>query len=207
MLFSFARNALCSAALLMASFSGHASLIVNGDFESNSVRAGSWNWFASSQVAGWNGSNIEVWNAMNGVLAQSGNHFIELNAAGTNNGLWSIFQMFATEIGQQYQLSFYYRARTYNNERFAVSVAGLNESFNNDSVRGWSFFTSNFIATDSTSILRFTALNSGTLGNFIDNVQVVGVPTIASVPAPASVALFGAGLFGLMASRRLRQRK
>jgi len=115
--------------------------------------------------------------------------------------------MFATEIGQQYQLSFYYRARTYNNERFAVSVAGLNESFNNDSARGWSFFTSNFIATDSTSILRFTALNSGTLGNFIDNVQVVGVPTIASVPAPASVALFGAGLFGLMASRRLRQRK
>lgn len=207
MSFTPVRSVLCAAALLLASFSSQASLIINGDFEMNSVKAGSWRWFPSTQVDGWNGSNIEIWNAMNGIHAISGQHFIELNAHGSNQGNWSIFQTFATDIGQQYQLSFYYRARTNNNEQFSVSLAGLNWLFNDHTTNKWNYFSNYFTATNTSTTLGFKALNAGTLGNFLDGVQVssAAMPNSQAIPEPASIAAFGMGLLALVGVRRLRR--
>ena len=203
------RSSIASGALLLASFTSHAGLILNGDFEANTLKKNSWTWLDSSLVDGWQGSNIEIWHGLNGVNAASGNHFIELNAHGSNNGAWSIFQSFATDIGQQYQLGFYYRARTGNKEQFSVNVTDASWLLNDHNTSGWSWFSNSFTATDISTTLRFTSLNQGSLGNFIDGVQVSAMPslTATAVTEPASLAAFGLGLFGLLATRRLRQPK
>ncbi|GAB2909411.1 DUF642 domain-containing protein [Rheinheimera gaetbuli] len=201
------RNAICVCTILLASFSSHAGLIVNGDFESHTLNKNSWTWMSSSLFDGWDGSNIEIWNALQGVAAVSGNHFIELNADGGNSGNWSIFQRFATDIGQQYQLSFYYRARANNNEQFQVSVADIDWRLNDHTTSGWTIFSNHFTATANSTTLRFTSLNQGTYGNFIDAVQVTALPVTSQVPEPATLAAFGLGLLGLMAGRRLRKPK
>lgn len=160
----------------------------------------------SSQVPGWQGSNIEIWNSMNGVQAVSGNHFIELNAHGSNQGAWSIFQSFETLVGQSYELSFYYRARNGSNEQFEVTVADLSQTLNDHTNQGWSFFSSSFVATDTNTTLRFTSHNSGTMGNFIDGVSVVAQQGVAAVPAPATMGVMALGLVLLGAARRMRSR-
>ncbi|MDX1537754.1 DUF642 domain-containing protein [Arsukibacterium sp.] len=201
MSFTPVRTLLAAAALLGASFSSHATLIVNGDFEENFVASNDWAAFSSDAVAGWQGSNIEIWNALNGVLAVSGNNFIELNAHGSNTGAWSIFQTIATEVGRKYELSFYYRARQNSNEVFDVSFARLSHTIDNHTKAGWSFFSSIFTATSDSSVLGFTSRNTGTMGNLIDKVQ------LTAVPEPASLAVFGAGLLALVGGRRLRGNK
>lgn len=201
------RSAVCACTLLLASFSSHAGLIINGDFESHTLNKNSWTWLNSSLFDGWGGSNIEIWHALQGVEAVSGKHFIELNADGGNSGDWSIFQSFATEIGQQYQLSFYYRARTGNSERFKVSLANMDWLLSDHTTAGWTPFSNTFIATANNTTLRFTSQNKGTYGNFIDAVQVSALPVTSQVPEPATLAAFGLGLLGLVAGRRLRQRK
>ena len=49
-----------------------ANLIVNGGFEDNAVASGNWAFFASSNVNGWEGSNIEIWDNYGGVSAAEG---------------------------------------------------------------------------------------------------------------------------------------
>lgn len=190
-----------------------ASFVINGDFELNSVKPGGWSWFYASDVPGWSGSNIEIWNSMDGVQAQSGQHFIELNAHGHNKGLWSIFQTFNTEIGKDYELNFFYRARTYSQESFKVSVANLNATLSDHDPLGWLQFTARFTANSDWSTLRFTSLNPGTYGNFIDNVSVITyVPSIDTPPgnivlpsdvyAPAGLGVLFMVFAGLLFRRK-----
>ncbi len=200
------RTVVGAAVLAIASFSSQASLIVNGDFEANPINPNSWTWMPSGQVPGWQGSNIEIWNSMNGVQAMVGNHFIELNAHGGNTGDWSLFQSFATDIGQSYELSFYYRARNGSNEQFEVTVADLSQTLNDHTNRDWSFFSSSFVATDTNTSLRFTSHNTGTIGNFLDGVSVVAQQGVAAVPAPATMGVMALGLVLLGATRRIRSR-
>ncbi|WP_333607464.1 PEP-CTERM sorting domain-containing protein [Arsukibacterium sp.] len=208
------RMLLGAASLLAASFSSQATLIVNGDFESNTVNPGNWKVFISEQVAGWEGSNIEIWNALQGVTAASGNQFIELNAHGikdsvnpNNAGPWSIFQLFATDVGQQYEFSFFYRARNNGSEQFKVDLADISWVFNDHTTAGWTTFSSVFTANSRNTLLRFTSLNDGSTGNFLDGISVVALQngqTTQAVPEPATLAAFGLGLLALVGSRRLR---
>lgn len=201
------RAAVVAAVLSVASFSSYAGLIINGDFEANAIKPGSWTSLSSNRVDGWQGSNIEIWNALNGVHAVSGNHFIELNANGANQGPWSIFQSFATVTGQEYQLDFYYRARTKNKESFEVSLANVSQTLSDHTMQEWRHYTSSFTAIDSLTTLRFTSLTSGTYGNFLDAIQVSALPTVAAVSAPGTFAAFGVGLLALMANRRQRKQQ
>ena len=208
MLSQAASRVLGAAALMLGSFNSHAGLIVNGDFEMHAVNAGSWSWMPSSQIDGWQGSNMEIWHGMNGVQAASGQHFIELNAHGANQGPWSIFQSFDTHIGQQYQLSFYYRARSNNNEQFRLQLDDANWLFDDHTTQGWAHYNNFFVAKTSSMTLRFTSLNAGTMGNLLDAIQVNAMPAqqAAAVPAPAGIGAFTLGLAALMAGR-LRRRK
>lgn len=182
-----------------------ANLITNGNFEDNHVAKGNWSWFTADQVNGWNGSNIEIWNNFSGVQAFDGNQFIELNAHGNNQGAWSIYQSFATVVGQRYQLSFAYRARASANEQFSVSVANLLQTVNNSDKKSWTMFSSSFVAQSTTSVLTFSSLTNGTLGNFIDNVSVEGLrtPQLQAVPVGTTAPLLALAA-GLLWWRRRR---
>lgn len=207
MQFSGLKMWVAAATLVTAAFmtsSAQATLIVNGGFEANPLKKNQWSYFASSQVAGWEGSNIEIWHHLNGVLAPEGNHHAELNADGKNNGAWSIFQTFATTKGQLYDFSFFYRARANTKEAFEFSIGNVEALIQQHSTSAWNKYSGSFVADSTSSTIRFTAVNGGTMGNFIDDVVVTqGVnPVVADVPVAPTLAVFGLGLLGLALSRR-----
>lgn len=192
-----AKVAALIAGLLLAG-SAHANLIVNGSFEDNQVAPGGWSWFSSTNVNGWEGSNIEIWNNLFGIPAVEGSQIAELNADGGNSGAWSIFQSFSTVVGQTYDVAFSYRARE-TSDLFQFTLASINNTFINNDTSQWKLFTNSFVATSTLSTLTFTSLNLGTMGNLLDDVKVT---TRASVPEPTTIALFAIGLLSLGLMRR-----
>jgi hypothetical protein len=208
MQFSGLKMWVAAATLVTAAFmtsSAHATLIVNGGFEANPLKKNQWSYFAASQVAGWEGSNIEIWHHLNGVVAPEGNHHAELNADGTNStGKWSIFQTFATTKGQSYDFSFFYRARANTKEAFEFSIGNVEKLIQQHSTSAWNKFSGSFVADSANSTIRFTAVNAGTMGNFIDDVVVTQGfnPVQNAVPAAPTLAVLGLGLLGLAFSRR-----
>ncbi len=187
--------------LALAGTSAQASVITNGNFEDNVIGNNSWRWFIADQVNGWDGSNLEIWRGYAGVEAYSGQQFIELNAHGSNSGAWSIFQTFNTVSGARYQLSFAYRARANSNETFSVSVADLNQTLTDHITGEWRLFTGYFTAGNTSSLLRFTSGTAGTVGNFIDDVQITELPpqissnSVPTGPTGALLAIAAAALF------------
>lgn len=192
-----AKCAALFAGLLLAG-SAHANLIVNGGFENNAVSNGGWSWFSSSNVDGWEGSNIEIWHNLFGIASAEGQQHAELNADGGNVGAWSIFQSFATVIGKTYDVAFSYRARE-SSDLFNFTVGSINNTFTNNDTSQWKLFTNSFVATTALTTLTFTSLNEGTLGNLIDDVQV---NASTNVPESNTLALFAIGLIGLGLARR-----
>jgi len=178
--------------------SAHANLIVNGGFEDNVIADGNWNWFPSSSVNGWEGSNIEIWHNLFGIASAEGQQHAELNADGGNSGVWSIFQKFATVVGQSYDVSFAYRARE-SSDLFNFTVGSINSNFTNSDTTQWKIFSSSFVATSTLTTLTFTSLNAGTLGNLLDDVKV---NARVNVSESGTLALFAIGLLGLGLVRR-----
>lgn len=196
-----------AAATLLAATNAHATLIVNGGFEANPVSYKNWSYFSAAQVPGWQGSNIEIWHHLNGVIAPEGKQHAELNAHGFNNGAWSIFQTFDTTKGQLYDFSFYYRARANTKEAFLFSIGNVEALVQQHSTSAWNKFNGSFVADGKSSTVRFTSLTSGTVGNFIDDVVVTQTPSVltAAVPAAPTLAVVGLGLLTLLFTRRQRQ--
>ena len=199
-----------SATILGAvlSTAAQANLIENGGFEDigNSVAIGGYGssstWQIYSSIPDWDASqNMEIWTNNFIVPAYEGNNVLELNAhPGTANGVFSIYQTFATTVGQEYELTFAGRKRQANSdEAFMVSVADLTESIYNQAWGTWTEYSYNFTATSELSTLTFTSLDGGrdTTGNIFDAVSV------QEVPEPETVAMFCLGLIGLGVQRRL----
>lgn len=191
-----------------------ANLIVNGGFENNNVKTNSWKWFTSANVDGWEGSTVEIWDNFQNFQAYENDQYAELNAHANGGQAFSIFQSFETIKGATYDVSFAYAARTNKNEQFSYSVSGNNTVidsvlFNNALVKEWTLFESAFVANSNITNIMFAAIrpNTGTMGNFLDNVVVTMQPAIGTanqVSAPASTVIFLLSALGLMVWRRIK---
>lgn len=181
----------------------NANLIVNGGFEDNNVASGSWAYFSSAAVNGWDGDNIEIWDNYGGVVAAEGTQYAELNAHPFDGSVFSIYQNFATVVGQTYDVSFFYRARVNSNEQFSFSVDTLSALLNDHVVGSWSQYTGSFVATGALSTITFTTYDTGTLGNFLDNVVVTAK---ANVVESSPLAMLLIGLAGLVLIRKKNSR-
>ncbi len=177
----------------------NANLIVNGGFEDNNVATGGWAYFLSSNVNGWEGDNIEIWDHHNGVVAPEGNQHAELNAHPYDTTVFSIFQNFATVVGQTYDVSFFYSARASANEEFSFSVGTLSTVLNDHVVGSWKQYTGSFVANASLSTITFTTYDTSTVGNFLDGVVVKAA---ANVPESSSLVMLLIGFAGLVLVRR-----
>lgn len=202
---------LCSMSLSLPAM---ANLIQNGGFEETAVNSNSWAWFYASDVIGWSGSNIEIWDSFQGFSAFEGSQHAELNAHPSSGQVFSIYQTFNTQIGASYDLSFAYSARSSNNEAFLMGLYGgdntelVSTLIDDHEVRAWSLFDTSFVATDLTTVLRFTSVTpfSETVGNFLDDISVTESPKKfaslrAQVPEPGSMLLIIIGLTFLLRHR------
>lgn len=179
--------------------SAHANLIVNGGFEDNAVAAGNWAYFSSANVNGWKGDNIEIWNQYGGVVAPEGKQHAELNAHPFDGSVFSIYQNFATVVGQTYDVSFFYSARIDANEQFSFSAGSLSALLNDHVVGSWNQYTGSFVASSTLSTITFTTFDAGTLGNFLDDVVVTAK---ANVVESNPLVMLLIGLCGLILIRK-----
>jgi hypothetical protein len=177
----------------------NANLIVNGGFEDNNVAAGNWAYFSSASVNGWDGDNIEIWDSFSGVVAPEGTQHAELNAHPFDGSVFSIYQNFATVVGQTYDVSFFYSARVNSNEQFSFSAGSLAALLNDHVVGSWKQFTGSFVASSVVSTIAFTSYDTGTLGNFLDDVVVTAK---VSVVESSPLVMLLIGLAGLVLIRR-----
>lgn len=179
--------------------SANANLIVNGGFEDNNVAAGNWAYFSSASVNGWDGDNIEIWNQFSGVVAPEGQQHAELNAHPFDGSVFSIFQSFATVVGQIYDVSFFYSARVDSNEQFSFSAGTLSALLNDHVVGSWTQYTGSFVANSSLSTITFSTYDAGTYGNFLDDVVVTAN---ANVVESNPLVMLLIGFAGLILIRR-----
>lgn len=193
----------------------NANLIVNGGFEETDVKYKTWKWFSSSDVLGWEGSNIEIWDHLGNFKPYEGEQHAELNAHPSDGGAFSIFQAFSTDIGSVYDLSFAYSARQSISEQFRVELISDSSSFfsdviNHTAVRQWALYEEEFTAVSSQTILMFTSVKpySGTLGNFLDDIIVTSSRTLGTstqVSEPHGILLFSLMLLSLVRFTKSRK--
>ncbi len=201
--------ALAALAAISATASATSNLLVDGSFESIVQAPGTWNTYTS--VPGWvvtkaNGqptsTGLEIRDNIAGT-AQDGHNFIELD--GYENDM--IKQSFATTVGKEYEISFWFADRAGvapGSEGFVATVksgSDVSTGFGaiGDNGAAWHLVTMDFVAQNATSVFSIKATGkSDGYGTSFDNFQA------AVVPEPASLGLFAAGVavLGLTARRR-----
>ncbi len=188
--------------------SAHANLIMNGSFEESTLNpGGSWSVLGGgdSSIAGWTtvGGGVDYFGTS--ITASDGIHSIDINNTTAGGG---VEQTFATTAGWVYTVTFDMSANMFGSPAekvMRVSAGGSSEEFVFDYVAAgstaqdpkWESMEWSFVASGSSSSLRFTGVSGGVFGAALDNVVVTG-----ALPAPSSIAMLG--LAGGMLARRRR---
>ena len=191
----------------------NANLIANGSFERDGWQTPTF-WslgIGNTDLPGWSitGGSVD-W--IDGLWQPSdGDKSLDMNgsAAGT-----IISDPFATTPGTQYKVTFDMAGNPAGgtDEKhliFSLSNGDSENTFTFDTSgrnyidMGWKQMSCSFLATESTSELRFSGVASdgSFYGAAIDNVVV------NPVPIPATILLFGTGLTGLIGIRIRRKKK
>ena len=216
-----------------------ASLIVNGSFEQVIFEDGSQShgqvkntnladfqhknkgWDIFEVIPGWFtsvGNGIEIQKNIV-TRSQDGNQHVELDShrrGGSNSMMTQTLTSLI--IGDEYQLEYYYKPRTNNQNDNGINVYWFETgtSFSNsipaiytsDGTRrqqpNWQLQSMSFTAQATSMDLSFAATGSqNTLGGLIDNVSLVNV---TQVPEPSTLIMFLLPI-GLMVARSKSQAK
>lgn len=208
----FYSGLLVAAALVASATSARGELIVNGSFETPGVPEGSYSVFLSGSTAitGWTvvgGYDVAVLDddvQANGITfnAQHGNQWLDLTGADNvppNSATNGVTQTVATEVGVQYELSFYVGSATDGAFFFPATVdlsidGGTRVGFTNPTAPSneldWQLFEVLFTAQNAlTTIAFYNGSGASNYNTALDNVS------LEAVPEPSSLALV-AGLVG-----------
>lgn len=212
--------ALCAPAAMAVPFS-------NGSFESPVITYPAYQvtsdtvWtLSSAQIM--SSASLTIYGGGGLTTTDQGTQFAVLNS---NGSAGSISQTFDTIIGGQYSVSFAQNQFYTNNGssppqptsvnltatapgysgNFVYNRGTLPGSFVTDAL--WDHHSFTFTATGTSSTLSFigNSTSGANYGQAIDNVIVAFIPPPVPAPEPASIALLGVGMLGLVTLRR-RQR-
>ncbi|MGB1109384.1 MAG: DUF642 domain-containing protein [Gammaproteobacteria bacterium] len=185
----------------LAPLLAQANLIINGDFEADTVsgtNAGSgYEYVTSASLTGWTVNDVTspirgavLFNSLYGQGVGSGANSLQIEDYGD-----SINQVISTVIGQEYELLFDISA--YSSPGSASVEVGIDA--NTFLVAGSypSYVTQSilFTASATNTTISFTQVNSGGRYPHLDNISVT--ETAASVPAAPVWLLLAAGLIGV----------
>jgi hypothetical protein len=178
-------------ALLALSVGGaHAAtnLVTNGDFE-------------TGDLTGWSGYGWFVTNGIADVGPNSGNDFASTGCVGF---YCTLEQDVATMPGESYTLSFAFNPGLNANSGADTHVAfgGTTVADMSGGSLGWSDYSINVTATDSTTALVFSGYQNPAW-NGVDDVSLTSADA-GGVPEPATWAMMLLGLGGAGASLRRR---
>jgi len=165
-----------------------ANLINNGSFESGS--------------SGW-GVSGNVW--FDSVLVSDGASSVDFNQYNTG-GNAVLTQYFSTLVGASYQLEFDFTAHGGGSGPQLLNVQlGTAGSLLNATIADidpppyvWETYTFDFIASSTSTLLRFQDITTNSIGSdgHLDRVSVV------ATPEPATLGLLAIGLLATVVSRR-----
>lgn len=221
--FSSRMRSVCGVAALLSMLPAPSILAAsfqNGSFESfNAAGAnalcpaginfcGQYN-AGNGGITGWtiSGSSVDMVGPL-GWTASDGSWSIDLNGVGPG----ILLQTFDTVAGASYLVTFdiggnFYGGSTTKIGSVTAGSSSLSLSFDDTlstvSNMGWISKSFTFVATGSSTTLRFSSDMSGSAGLALDNVSVT-----AAVPEPETYAMLiaGLGLLGFAARRRKQLR-
>jgi len=190
----------------------HAGAFSNGSFESfvevpgNPVCVGGFAFCGqynngNAGITGWTvgGNSVDLVGSL--WTAADGDRSVDLSGVGAG----SLSQTFDTVVGTTYRVSFEIAGNVYGGSQVMTGAASVNDvvlhlSFDTGGKTtnnmGWQSRSFDFVALGETSTLLFVSNMDSAYGLALDNVRVT------AVPEPQTVALWLAGLAGLMLRRR-----
>jgi choice-of-anchor C domain-containing protein len=216
---AFSRPLFVSAILALSpAVPASAASIINGGFEAASTNpGGSFATLAggNSDITGWTVGGHSIDYIGGYWQAAEGNRSIDL----AGSGIGSIAQDIATAIGQAYRVTFSVARNPDggSNPRTGLveivdgtsSVISFNNASTSSAEMGWETRTFDFVATSTSSVLRFSADESSAnyFGLALDNVTISDLgasPASPAVPEPDTWAMMlaGFGAVGLALRRR-----